>query len=276
MCRLRRRRRHDYKDVNYICVATCRLILCANSPDAQAPACVRTSPHGRSIVSVVAAGSPSAGCPHEWASTATTAGINWIDESSLHDARRLAHATSSSSCPHGVAPDLRVVAVHADPNWGWGVPQTMQTFAHQLVGEGVDLVISHSSHHVKGAEVYKGKLIVYGAGDFLNDYEGIDFEAQGHGEFRGDLCALWEATFHVSPTSPPRLVDASLYPGVIKHLRVNRATKRSDANWLAGAITREGERIGKGGTSAHVVEAPAANGDGRPDGMRIHLAWDRI
>lgn len=31
----------------------------------------------------------------------------------------------------------------------------------------------HSSHHVKGAELYKGKLIIYGAGDLINDYEGL-------------------------------------------------------------------------------------------------------
>ena len=42
---------------------------------------------------------------------------------------------------------------------------------------GIDVVHGHSSHHAKGAEVYKGKLIIYGAGDLLSDYEGITVRA---------------------------------------------------------------------------------------------------
>lgn len=42
-----------------------------------------------------------------------------------------------------------------------------------LLLSGVDLVHGHSSHHAKGAELYQGKLIIYGAGDLISDYEGI-------------------------------------------------------------------------------------------------------
>ena len=38
---------------------------------------------------------------------------------------------------------------------------------------GVPVVHGHSSHHPKAIEVYEGRLILYGCGDFLNDYEGI-------------------------------------------------------------------------------------------------------
>ena len=37
----------------------------------------------------------------------------------------------------------------------------------------VDMIYGHSSHHVRGMEHYKGKLIIYGAGDLYNDYEGM-------------------------------------------------------------------------------------------------------
>lgn len=43
---------------------------------------------------------------------------------------------------------------------------------------GVDVVHGHSSHHAKGAEVYRGKLILYGAGDLISDYEGISVRQQ--------------------------------------------------------------------------------------------------
>ena len=45
-------------------------------------------------------------------------------------------------------------------------------FLCRLVDElGVDMLYGHSSHHIRGAEVYKGKLVLYGAGDIVNDYE---------------------------------------------------------------------------------------------------------
>jgi len=47
----------------------------------------------------------------------------------------------------------------------------------------VDIVHGHSSHHVKGIEVHRGKLILYGCGDFIDDYEGI----KGYEAFRDDL-----------------------------------------------------------------------------------------
>lgn len=57
---------------------------------------------------------------------------------------------------------------------------------------GADLIYGHSSHHIKGVEVYKGKLIVYGCGDFLSDYEGIDGVAsQFEEDFRDDVSFMY-------------------------------------------------------------------------------------
>lgn len=47
-------------------------------------------------------------------------------------------------------------------------------FTRALIDDaGVDLVFGHSSHHPKALEVYNGRLILYGCGDLINDYEGI-------------------------------------------------------------------------------------------------------
>jgi poly-gamma-glutamate capsule biosynthesis protein CapA/YwtB (metallophosphatase superfamily) len=57
-----------------------------------------------------------------------------------------------------------------------------------LINEaGVDIVHGHSSHHPKGIEVYKNRPILYGCGDFLNDYEGIS----GYQEYRDDLTLMY-------------------------------------------------------------------------------------
>ncbi len=50
-----------------------------------------------------------------------------------------------------------------------------------------DIIHGHSSHHPKGIQVYHGKLIIYGCGDFLNDYEGIS----GYEAFRDDLTLMY-------------------------------------------------------------------------------------
>jgi poly-gamma-glutamate synthesis protein (capsule biosynthesis protein) len=65
-------------------------------------------------------------------------------------------------------------------------------FAHLLIDYcGIDCVHGHSSHHAKGIEVYKKKLIFYGCGDLINDYEGI----YGYEEFRADLSLLYIVSF---------------------------------------------------------------------------------
>jgi Bacterial capsule synthesis protein PGA_cap len=47
------------------------------------------------------------------------------------------------------------------------------------------VVHGHSSHHPKGVEVYRQMRILYGCGDFLNDYEGIPArQSEGVGSAR--------------------------------------------------------------------------------------------
>ena len=72
------------------------------------------------------------------------------------------------------AGDLLLVSIHRGGNWGYEVPKAHKSFAHRLIDEArVDVVHGHWSHHVRPIEVHRGKLILYGCGDFINDYEGI-------------------------------------------------------------------------------------------------------
>jgi poly-gamma-glutamate synthesis protein (capsule biosynthesis protein) len=70
------------------------------------------------------------------------------------------------------------------------VPPAHVEFAHALVDGGVDIVHGHSSHHPRAIETYRGRLILYGAGDLIDDYEGIS----GYEEYRPDLRLLYLAT----------------------------------------------------------------------------------
>ena len=132
---------------------------------------------------------------------------------------------------------LVVASIHWGGNWGYEVPHDQTEFAHKLIdAAGVDVIHGHSSHHVKGMEVYKDKLILYGCGDFLNDYEGI----RGYEVFRDDLGLMYFAS--VDPSSG-KLIHLRMSPTQIKRFRVNRAS-RADALWLKDILNREGKKFG--------------------------------
>jgi poly-gamma-glutamate synthesis protein (capsule biosynthesis protein) len=110
-------------------------------------------------------------------------------------------------------------------------------FAHRLIDEvGVDIIHGHSSHHVKAIEVYKDKLILYGCGDFINDYEGIG----GYEEFRSDLSLMYFAT--VEP-STGKLLGLQMTPTQIRGFKVIRASN-VDTLRLKDIINREGTAFG--------------------------------
>lgn len=66
--------------------------------------------------------------------------------------------------------DLLIVSLHWGPNWGFAPPSEHVPFAHALIERGADIVFGHSGHIFRGIELYRGKPIVYCAGDFIDDY----------------------------------------------------------------------------------------------------------
>jgi poly-gamma-glutamate synthesis protein (capsule biosynthesis protein) len=94
----------------------------------------------------------------------------------------------------------------------------------------------HSSHHVKAIDVYKERLILYGCGDFLNDYEGIG----GYESFRGDLGLMYFAD--VMP-STGQLLALRMIPTQIRRLRINHASE-GDTKWLETLLNRKGQHFG--------------------------------
>ena len=66
--------------------------------------------------------------------------------------------------------DLVVATLHWGPNWVVRPSATQRAFARWLIDRGVDVVHGHSAHVIQGVEVYRGRPIVYDAGDFVDDY----------------------------------------------------------------------------------------------------------
>jgi poly-gamma-glutamate synthesis protein (capsule biosynthesis protein) len=125
------------------------------------------------------------------------------------------------------AADTVVVSVHWGPNWGYEVAAEERSFARRLVDAGAaDLVHGHSSHHPRPLEIYRDRLILYGCGDFLNDYEGI----AGHESFRPELTLMYFPVLEQG-----RLAHLSLSAMRIRRFRLQRASG-DEADWLAGTL----------------------------------------
>ncbi len=199
--------------------------------ESESPAIMEIKGKGRVIV--FAFGSPTSGASSNWAASEEKPGVNLLKDFSDDSVRRILKKVKEVK-QEG---DVVVVSIHWGGNWGYRIPREETDFAHQLIdGAGVDMIHGHSSHHVKGIEVYRDRLILYGCGDFLNDYEGIG----GYEYYRADLGLMYFASIDPSTGT---LAQLQMTPTQIKHFKVNRAS-RDDALWLAHTLNREGKRFG--------------------------------
>jgi len=202
-----------------------------NLERASAPAMF--SREGGKRVAVFSYASWDSGVPAAWAAAAGEAGVNFLADWSAASADRVIADVEK----HADRGDIVIVSVHWGANWGYEIPVEHETFAHRLVDSGlVDLVHGHSSHHPKGIEVYRQKLILYGSGDFLNDYEGI----RGHEWFRPDLVLMY---FPALDAATGDLVRLEMVPLQVRKFRLNRAST-ADARWLVERMNRASERYG--------------------------------
>jgi poly-gamma-glutamate synthesis protein (capsule biosynthesis protein) len=199
--------------------------------EAEAPAAIAVEGKGR--VLFFSYGLPSSGIPAGWGASQERAGVNLLDGLGDPAVERVKRSVEAAKQPG----DVVVVSVHWGGNWGYDVPPEQVTFAHRLIDDaGVEVVHGHSSHHVKGIEVYRDRLVLYGCGDFLNDYEGI----RGYEQFRGDLALMYFAS--LDPATG-KLVYLRMTPMQTRHLRVNRASG-ADVLWLRDVLNREGRQFG--------------------------------
>ena len=198
---------------------------------ARAPAVLPCGENRR--VLVFAYGSTSSGIPRSWAAQENEPGVNLLNDLSAATVARIAAQAASASR----AGDILIASIHWGANWGYDLPGTLRTFAHRLIDEaGMHVIHGHSSHHPKGIELYKQKLILYGCGDFLNDYEGIG----GYEEFRSDHVVMYLPTLAFSDG---RLLELTMVPFRIRNFRLNRAGK-DDVAWLYRRLASESAMLG--------------------------------
>jgi poly-gamma-glutamate capsule biosynthesis protein CapA/YwtB (metallophosphatase superfamily) len=186
------------------------------------PAAVPVPGRGRMLV--FSCGTASSGIPPGWAAAPARSGVNLLPNLSDATADALIASATAARQPG----DLASVSIHWGANWGYEVSGSEVRFAHRLIDGGISLIHGHSSHHPRPAEVYRGKLILYGCGDCIDDYEGIG----GYEEFRTDLRLMYFAS--LTPGTGT-LQALRMVPMQARQMRLRNAST-ADGQWLAATL----------------------------------------
>ncbi|HEX6268128.1 MAG TPA: CapA family protein, partial [Burkholderiales bacterium] len=192
-----------------------------NGGQARAPARI-----GENLL-VFAFGMESAGVPADWAAQNGHPGVSFLPDLSAQTTDAVADLIFALRRDG----DRVVVSMHWGGNWGYEVARQKKSFARRLIDAGAaDLVHGHSSHHPRPLEIYRDRLILYGCGDFLNDYEGIE----GHEQFRPELTLMY---FPVLEPATGKLAALTLCPMRLARFRLQHASGE-EADWLAVELSR--------------------------------------
>jgi poly-gamma-glutamate capsule biosynthesis protein CapA/YwtB (metallophosphatase superfamily) len=185
--------------------------------------------HQGSRLLLFARATASSGVPAAWEAGTHRAGIALLPDLSEATARRLAEQVAGQR----LEDDIVIVSLHWGGNWVAEVPAEHRAFARLLIDlHAADLVHGHSSHHPLPIEVYRGKLILYGCGDLINDYEGIGM----HDGQRSDVGCLYLPALR---GGGGRLQALRIVPMQLRRFRLGPAD--DDARrWVAGQLDRAG------------------------------------
>lgn len=127
--------------------------------------------------------------------------------------------------------DLIFFSNHWGPNMRERPPREFREFAHAVLDAGADVYIGHSAHIFQGIEVYKGKPLVYDAGDFVDDYA-VDRA------LRNDQALLF-----LLKVGSRGVEELELVPALIEDFRVSRA-RGKDFDVIAARIRRLSTELG--------------------------------
>lgn len=153
-----------------------------------------------------------------WAATENKPGINFIDVEhyTAEDINRIKNFIRGSKQSHNI--DIVVFSIHWGSNYCWIPPAKFQSFAHELIDCcEVDILHGHSAHHVQGIEIYREKPILYGCGDFIDDYA-VD------PTYRNDLGFAYFITLDLASKS---LQKIELVPSQIELFRSKKLEKNT-------------------------------------------------
>jgi poly-gamma-glutamate capsule biosynthesis protein CapA/YwtB (metallophosphatase superfamily) len=202
-----------------------------DADEAAAPAIVDVAGGHRAVI--FGFGLESSGIPPSWSAGPSRPGVNLLSEVSEQAISSIADRALAARREG----DLLVASLHWGPNWGYAVPLKHRILAHRLIDDADFAVIhGHSSHHPLAIEVYRDRLILYGCGDFITDYEGI----AGHEAFRGDLAVLYLPRLAVPSGA---LVSLNMRLFRVRNFRLQDPSA-AEVAWLQATLDRESKQFG--------------------------------
>jgi poly-gamma-glutamate synthesis protein (capsule biosynthesis protein) len=89
---------------------------------------------------------------------------------------------------------------------------------------------------MKAIELFEHRPILYGSGDFINDYEGI----AGCEAFRGDLALMYFVQFD---SRTAQCLSLRLVPMQMRRFRLQRASAQ-DLQWICSFLNQHGNPSG--------------------------------
>ncbi|MFH1643937.1 MAG: CapA family protein [bacterium] len=139
----------------------------------------------------------------DWLATQNKPGTNFIEVGDIEKIKKDVNELKNEV-------DVVVVSIHWGPNKIIRPTQEFVNFAHKIIDCGVDIIHGHSAHFFQGIEIYKGKVIMYSAGDFVDDYAVYE-----------DLRNDWTFLFNIKiDKNGPKEIE--LIPLLISNMQVNR------------------------------------------------------
>jgi poly-gamma-glutamate synthesis protein (capsule biosynthesis protein) len=226
-----------------------------NLSEAESPV-IRKIP-GKGRVVLFSYCSITSGVPLSWRAEENKPGVNLITDLSAQTIQRIDDKIKEVK----EKDDIVIFSIHWGSNWGYEIPDEQRRFAHELIDKaGVDIIHGHSSHHPRSLEVYKDKLILYGTGDLINDYEGIArskgfritlnklknfrkyFRIRRRKKFMGELVLMYFVTVEASSG---KLQNLKLVPMKIKNFRLNFPHKE-EAEWMMNRLNFINKKFNSG------------------------------
>lgn len=200
-----------------------------NLTEARAPAIIQL-PEGNRIL-IFSLGLPSSGIPLSWEAKKKEPGVYLVKnlEEEIHSIERLIKKIKRKD-------DLVVLSIHWGGNWGYSIPSSHIKFAQKIIDTSqVDIIYGHSSHHPIALEIYHKKLILYGCGDFMNDYEGIS----GMEFYRSDLRLMY---FLEIDSKTKELIKLEIVPLKIRGFSLKYASQK-DSEWMTTLLNEKSKQF---------------------------------
>ncbi len=135
--------------------------------------------------------------------------------------------------------DALVVSAHWGPNWGVEAPPEHVELARALVDAGARVVFGHSPHTFRAVEPRGNGLILYSAGDFIDDYAVDELERNDWSAvFEVELDARGVRSARMAPTvirgCAARLALGAEREAIARKLGRLCAARGVHTEWLAG------------------------------------------